>query len=803
MILTQLELEQEMIDGGRERARLNMARNEADGRANANRYASPLFRRFVGPLAERIQAARDSKAPGRRQAHMKLLDGLEPEAVAFIAVRHMVVTLLQDPSEDRGRYHAGQLGRRIQDEQVLRQFRQAEPERFWLLQQELDRRHSRDPRHRVILALKDMRSLDLEPINWGGGNRDQVGAFLLEEMRQDGLLEAWHQRVKKGKGYASVTRIRLSWEVLELLDGMREMIEETTPYFLPCVEKPLDWAGIHGGGYHTLPMQQRAPVAVLHGNPAGGDCTTLVRALNVLQSVKWQVNGDILDVARALAKTAETDELVTSRMQEPPAKPYWLTSGMKAADMTEAQQVEFKAWKRACAECHTQNKLKGQKFGRMKLAFHVADKLRHQPELYFVYFADSRGRFYPYTTGISPQGSDMQKALLRFAEGKPLNTQDAVDWFLINGANKFGVDKVSYEDRIKWVQDNHQMILDCAAHPLDNRGWLEADAPFQFLAWAKEYSEFANYGRAFVSHLPIGMDGSCNGLQNFSAMLRDEVGGVATNLVPSLKPNDIYLAVATVCYGKVQAAEDHPMRDLWLQHGVNRKVAKRSVMTLPYGSTKFSSRDFILNDYIRGEDVGFDKEIQAQASSWLNEHLWASIGEVVVKAREAMDWLQTCSGMILDKYDVIQWKTPTGFVVQQDYRKMAPQGTVRVLLFGGARWNISGATDKPDRVAHRNAIAPNFIHSMDASHMQLVSIRAAAEGINSLAMIHDDFGTHAADAARFARIIREVFLEMYQDTDWLYEFAARYMEAGVILPDPPEKGTLDLTQVLDSEYFFG
>jgi DNA-directed RNA polymerase len=37
----------------------------------------------------------------------------------------------------------------------------------------------------------------------------------------------------------------------------------------------------------------------------------------------------------------------------------------------------------------------------------------------------------------------------------------------------------------------------------------------------------------FVSHLPVAFDGSCNGLQNYSMMLRDEVGGAATNLVPS------------------------------------------------------------------------------------------------------------------------------------------------------------------------------------------------------------------------------------------------------------------------------
>src|SRR5690606_1088957 len=214
------------------------------------------------------------------------------------------------------------------------------------------------------------------------------------------------------------------------------------------------------------------------------------------------------------------------------------------------------------------------------------------------------------------------------------------------------------------------------------------------------------------------------------------------------------------------------------------------------GSTKFSSRDFILNDYIRSEDTGIPRELQAKAAAWLNHHLWQAIGMVVVKARQAMDWLQDCSGKILDQFDVIQWKTPTGFVVQQDYRKVAPAGTVRVLLFGGARWNVAGTTDQPDRQGHRNGIAPNFIHSMDASHMQLVALRCREQGIDSMAMIHDDFGTHAADAAQFGKIIRDVFLEMYSGTDWLYEFAARYMEAGVVLEDPPEKGSLDLSQVL-------
>lgn len=803
MILTQQDIEQEMLDSGRERARLMMAKNEESGRANANAYATPIFRRFVQPLADMIRDAEGGRKAGRQHAHLALLKGLEPETVGYIAVRYMLVSLLQDPGEDKLRRHTSALGKLIQDEQVLRQFKNAEPERYWMLQQVLERRQSRDTRHHMILAHKDMRSLDLEPISWGPGNRDQMGAYLIERLRALGMLEAWHHKVKVGKGYRTVPHIRLSWEVLEMLDGMRDMIEETMPYFLPCVERPKDWLGLHGGGFHTLAMQQRAPVAVLRGNPGGGDITVLTKALNVLQSVRWQVNGEVLDIARGIARIMETHEIVSVTPPPLPEKPHWLNDDTKVDELDEQRALEFRAWKWATAQAHTERKLKGQKFGRMKMAFFVAEKLRHQPEVYFVYFADHRGRCYPYTSGISPQGSDLQKALLRFAEGKPLLTPEAKAWFCIHGANKFGVDKVSFDERLQWVQENEELILACAEDPINNRGWLEADCPFQFLAWALEYKEWKQYGAAFQSHIPVGMDGSCNGLQNFSAMLRDEKGGVSTNIVPGPAPRDIYQDVADRAMERVKAAPDDDMKTLWINHGISRKVVKRSVMTLPYGSTKYSSRDFILQDYLREErPEDIPRESWAKASSWLNEHVWAAIGDVVVKAREAMDWLQTCSGEILDQYSSIQWKTPTGFVVHQDYWASKPGGTVRVLLFGGARWNVQVAGDGPNRRKHRNGIAPNFIHSMDASHMQLAALRSKEEGITSLAMIHDDFGTHAADAHRFSQIIREVFLEMYQDHDWLQDFYDRYTTTGVFLPDPPDKGSLDLEEVLKSQYFF-
>src|SRR3546814_17064020 len=46
-----------------------------------------------------------------------------------------------------------------------------------------------------------------------------------------------------------------------------------------------------------------------------------------------------------------------------------------------------------------------------------------------------------------------------------------------------------------------------------------------------------------VSRIPVALDGSCSGLQHFSAMLRDEEGGAAVNLLPAERPQDVYKGV--------------------------------------------------------------------------------------------------------------------------------------------------------------------------------------------------------------------------------------------------------------------
>lgn len=804
MFNSQVELEQQMLDAGKERASRLMESNEEGGRTAHNPYAKVIFKRFVLPLSEIIEKDLVGGGAGRAKAHVKFLRALEPQATAYIAVRTLLTTLMSDMQVGNGRILFHKVGKEIQSEQVLRQFQHLDQEAYFHLQNELKRKHSQDLRHKMTLVSRHFKEKDLSPIDWGKGSRDQVGVYLVSALQDLDMVEIDSTTVNK----KHIWTVSLSESVMDLIKETKEFIEEMTPFHMPCIEQPKDWISVHDGGYHTPGMRKLVNSAISKGN-SGGNPAQILEAINTLQRVKWQVNVRVLEVAKELSKFVETEEIVSTSDIDKPERPEFLGYKEKE-DLNEQEKVEFKKWKRNMSEFYTQVLLKKQSYSRMFNVFRIADKFKDELELFFVYSADFRGRLYPFTSGVNPQGSDLQKGVLTFKDGKALRTKESIEWFMIHGANKFGIDKAPFAERLKWVRDNEQMILAIADDPVGNyKQWAvkgSADKPFQFLAWAFEYAEFIRYGAAFVSRIPISMDGSCNGLQNFSACLRDEVGGKATNLIDCLIPEDIYTMVAEVTLEKLKAMEEDKdgFRSRWIKHGIKRGLVKRSVMTLPYGSTRFSCRNFILDDYIKVEKPEeFDKDEYSKAATFLANIVWDSIGNVVVKAREAMEWLQTCSNIIMKEgYKDIKWTTPTGLTVSQVYNEIEENGKINIQIYGGARLRLSATTDKPDKNRHKNGIAPNFVHSLDAAHMHKVVLRSKKEGYNSLAMIHDDFGTLAADAPHFNKIIREEFVKMYMQDDWLLRFAQSYIDAGVPLPLPPSHGKLDLNLTLDSKYFF-
>lgn len=810
-MLTQEELELETYAFGKDRMRRAIERNEDKGGAPNNPYAQAVYRRFVLPLAERVRADLETPRVGRSQAHVPLLKGMDPEAVAFVAVRAALSQLLMSNThENAGRQVVSEVGKAVYHEHLLTEFADAEPTLFYHLLNDMDRKLSVNESHRMTVFKLQGKKNNVEFTEWGVAQRDQVGSYLVDQMTVLGFVSTSlvNTTEQVGARRATLTRVvvQLMPEVQALIDQISEFVIESTPYFLPCVEPPKDWVAVDDGGFHTREMRRLAPWMVKAYGATRDDYREAelkheMAAVNALQRVPWRINRNLLEAVSNVAQHYDMEEIISQAEMPKPQKPIWLSGTLKKEDMNETQAREFKLWKREVAEWHTDEKIRSNKSNRFYSAVRVARKFVDYSAIYFVYFVDFRGRKYVQTTGVSPQGSDLQKALLEFSEGKPLATKEAQEWFCIAGANRWGYDKASLPDRVKWVREHHDQIMAFAADPVNNNEWRNADKPLQFLAWCLEYRDWQVFGPKFLSRLAVGMDGSCNGLQNFSAMLRDSVGGKATNLVPAALPNDIYQLVADKLTRILQGlAEDEDcFRSLWLSHGLTRNLVKRSVMTLPYGSRQSSWAEFIVADYLKqGKFPELPKEKYDRAARFLSKHLGVAIADTVVAAAGAMEWLQRASTAILrEGYDRIRWITPSGFPVTQVYWEET-QHRINTKLCGNAKLSFRRETDEAKKSRHRNGIAPNFVHSLDASHLTLVVNRAKAEGIDAFAMIHDDYGTHAADTARLYTIIREVFVDMYEAHDVLEEFRAAYG----FLPPPPPMGDLDLRQVLDSPYFF-
>ena len=426
----------------------------------------------------------------------------------------------------------------------------------------------------------------------------------------------------------------------------------------------------------------------------------------------------------------------------------------------------------------------------------AARKLTHEECFYFPHYLDFRGRLYCRVAYLSPQGSGLGKSLLEFAEGKPIKDQTGADWLAIHVANSFGNDKGSFAERIQWTKDNTEMLLAIADNPLDMREhWanLSPKEAWPALASAFDWAGYIRGGFGYVSHLPIAQDGTCSGLQHYAAMLRDRHTAKQVNVAPGERPADVYASVAEAVKKRLEELASDPeegeMAMAWLATGIiNRKLTKRSVMTLPYGSTLYTAKEYVYEYYKQAcseqGQIGPWKtgSEQHKACCWLGNHVWKAIGEVLTVAPVAMGILQKAARLMAKQGLPLNWTTPSGFQVQQASISYTSR-RLRLALCGdvvyttGAKaeqdmnWpkefriSLREPTDVLDEKRQASGVAPNFVHSLDASAMMLTVCKMLDEGYQSFALIHDSFAVHACDSARLASALREAFVEMYTEHD--------------------------------------
>jgi DNA-directed RNA polymerase len=316
-----------------------------------------------------------------------------------------------------------------------------------------------------------------------------------------------------------------------------------------------------------------------------------------------------------------------------------------------------------------------------------------------------------------------------------------------------------------------------------------------------------------MSNLPVHQDGSCNGLQHYAALGRDLHGGEAVNLVPADRGADVYTGIANVL--KRIVAEDIKLIDsedeedvnnaklaMALAQHIDRKLVKQTVMTSVYGVTFIGARAQIYSRLREREAMEDNELLRYRVSNYAAKRTLDALNNMFSNARDVMGWLTTCATIATSAGEPVRWTTPLGLPVVQPYHS---QRTKRVrTILQSFSLKVHDEQQPVMKVKQRIAFPPNYIHSIDSSHMMRTAIACVDAGL-TFAGVHDSFWTHATDVDTMNVILREKFIEVHKEPlleNLYHEFRANYPDVADEFPQPPAPGDLDLDVVRDSVYFF-
>jgi len=838
----QIKLEEKMMQLGMDSYNSALRAAKEKGQESSTKYGVALVAHKVEAVASAItQFISDAKTgkAGRRHLAVKYLEQVDPKVAAMLALRNIIdgvsrQRLLQST--------AIQLAGRIEDQVRYQGYDAEAPGLFRHVQKKL--KGSTSYRHQRTVMNMTFNRQGLGTDAWPEVDRLHVGMKMIDiviEATGFVQIQSIATRRNRTNNYLVPTPALTEW-----IDKKNSRCELLTPMLLPMVAKPRDWTSPFNGGYYLSAPENGGAFRMNlvktrnHGyleelSNRVDEMPMVYETVNALQRTAWKINQPVLDVMKTVWDTSmgiggvPTKEHVASVPCPSCGGPVALKGAHVQREphpCFEQDKHVHKKWKRrASIQYHENHRMLSKRLAFDRTLW-VAEMFAEEAEFYMVYQLDFRGRVYA-VPHLHPQGDDATKGLLTFGNGMRIGDTTGPGWLAIHGANVFGEDKISLEARIEWVEKNSDRIAATAVDPMSDLWWADADKPWQFLAFCYEWAGYLEQGADFVSSLPIALDGSCSGIQHFSAMLRDQRGGECVNLVPAEKPADIYQQVADLVIEKISAdvCKDAPIASAaqaLLDLGITRKSTKRQVMVLPYGGTTYSCREYteqwikeaILAQgsfpyaTIEGESVvPNDPKEWFKITTYMSNLVWESIGEVVVAARSAMDWLQQCAKVAASEGLPINWRTPVGMPILQTYQNMKSRRVKTTLGDTMVYLTLHEATTEVDKGRMKSSVSPNFVHSMDAAHLMLSVATARDNDIEDFAMIHDSFGTHAANAELFGACLRHAFVEMYEEVDVLNTFRDSIIamlpeERHDEVPPVPAKGSLCLQQVKQSDFFF-
>jgi DNA-directed RNA polymerase len=823
----EIALEDWMHETAKERLRKDSIKAQKREAWGESRLGKAFVTGYARPFVESVEAflqPRPFGARGSRAAEMLRKSELEPAMIAYLFVKG-IFNMLPKMEERALKKSPLSYGVKrpslciyavglIHDQWRISVF-DSVPERKKLLKVIMEDMEKRGyPRHWKLRTIRNQfRAWQVDWEGWTTKEKLQIGHALL------GLFMSAFPSVLVNpvnrEGKVDKTRIEASDSFYETVEKTFEARKLDMILYRPMVVPPRPWNLDHmfRGGYLTKAVK---PFGMIIGTKPkdvsrlmSADLSTAFRAINALQETPFRINRRVFEAFEWAIRTRQGG---IAGLAE--------TTRIPLPDIPwdyETNPETKKAHNHRVFLIHDKNRQNKSKALTYFATFLVADKYKEFDEFYFPHFFDHRGRTYPKVVFLQPQSADYSKAMLEFARGRVVGTVEAYDWIRIACANAYGNDKISLRDRVQWTVDNTDMIRSIASDPYTDLRWTHASEPFQFLRACFEIDTFiqaAERREPFVSHMVIPVDATCSGLQHYAAMLADEVGGRSVNLVPGLSRQDVYGDVAARVREILSSNDCDEARAL-IRFGIDRKTVKRQVMVVPYAATMSSCMAYTRAAIAEKLDSGVKPEWDTSDRLVHNTHIvllaktiWEAIQDVVLKGREAMQWL-SAAARAWSKWanennvedPAIEWTLPDGFpvrhVVFEETKKR-----VESHVDGGVKLTYYEPTKKVSSTDMATSFPPNFIHSYDACHLRMSIVRALDIGITDFDMVHDSFGVHAACMTDFlTKCVKPAFIDMYGSSDRLRELRDS-LPPDLDLPPLPERGTLDLNGVASSEFFF-
>ena len=769
----QYELEREQIRQGLERLRDNTIKLQDKEYASASVYGCSSIQELLPKAIKQIKDTANRIHEGKTGVAfagiMQYLSSIEPEAAAAIACKVTFDKVFSSKQKaNKLQNVTAAIGKAIEDECTIRHYEANCPGLLHVLKENYWHRAIGTEQKVVVIKTLMKRYEVAHWQAWGISNRIKLGGWLLDCIIQ---ASGWFDKELVREGRKTHQFIVPTPEFLEIRDDVMATAELFSPLAWPMLVEPNDWTNERQGGYllnevmRGYPMVRRSDPTLIQGE-------TPITFLNHIQKVAYTLNPFIVDVAETLQERGIAIGKFVPVVELPlPNKPLDIAENFdsrkdyrrKAADVMNINAQQFK---RSCRTRMTMNAVKVFK-GREKW--------------YVPWSLDYRGRAYPIPAFLTPQDTDFGKSLLLFAE-KATMTYEAEDWLRFQVATTAGLDKETMKDRLNWALHNHALIKRIATDPIGNLSdWEKIDEPWQFLAACHEYYHTCILCDRNYTNLPVAVDATCSGLQILAGLARDASTAKLVNVLPSEKPQDAYKVIAEVAKPNVPES---------IRPYMDRKTTKRTVMTVPYNAKPFSNRGYI-REALKEKGVEVGKE---DLTATVNA-VRGAMNVIVPGPMAVMKWIEKEVGNAIDRGEQeIQWCTPSGFVVTQRLMKPIVE-TIELQLLGRCKVKVAtGDSDVVDKSHHKNATAPNLIHSIDASLLHLSAIRFNAP----LALIHDSVLCRATDMGILSAIVRETYMHLFAEQDYLTSWAAQIGAES----EPPIIGTLNPESVIESTYFF-